>query len=182
MADIQIGGLPLITTATDSAILHAQEAGVDKSITKVSFLKEIKALVDANTAALSGSGGLSTTISAVSNKADANEATVTLLSNWTTRADKAVLYSSNGVLVTGQVINEFTASATGTLPLANSVTAGTLCIVSLSDTYKTLAPIIACSGGDTLTMNSGVDTSLSMDSGEALTLTFVSDGISKWRL
>ncbi len=182
MADIQIGGLPLVTTATDSAILHTQIAGVDKSITKVSFLKELKAEVDTNTAALSGSGGLTATIGTVSAKADANEAAMTLLDNWTKRADKAVLYSTNGVLVTGQVVNEFTASATGTLPLANSVTAGTLCIVSLSDTYKTSSPLIVCSGGDTITLNNKTDTSLSMDSGEALTLTFVSDGISKWRL
>ncbi len=180
MADTQIGGLPLVTTAPDSAILHIQEAGIDKSITKVSFLKELKAEVDTNTTALAGS--LATAVSDNTTRSTSNEQKVALLENWTARGDKVITYSTNSTLVTGQVVNEFVTTVTGTLPLANTVAAGTICIVAISETNKAHTPTIVCSGGDTITYSGGTDTSLQLDLEESVTLTFVSDGTSTWRM
>ena len=77
--------------------------------------------------------------------------------------------------------NEIHDGSTYTLPLANSVSVDQFLFVFLPDEFSTNTPTIQVSGSDLIEDINGTDTSVIMDSG-AITIGFVSDGISRWRL
>ncbi len=95
---------------------------------------------------------------------------------------KAVPHSNNGTLVAGNEINELRAAGTYLLPQANTVGAETTLTVALADHNRHLLPIVSVIGSDRILCSEGVDTSIQFDLEESVTLTFVSNGISQWRI
>lgn len=90
------------------------------------------------------------------------------------------VHATSATLVAG-VVNEIVGAGTYTLPLADSVDANYSLIVELSDKHSVLTPTIQRDGTDTITDSAGTDTSIILDSG-SVSLRFISDGSSDWRL
>lgn len=109
--------------------------------------------------------------------------------NWLPAIDSAnVLSDTNTVIpltgggaLTALRINEIQDADTYTLPLANTVTINQTLTVALDEKFKAFTPTIAISGSDTISYSDGTDTSLIMNLGEPMTITFISDGVSDWR-
>ncbi len=95
---------------------------------------------------------------------------------------KTLPYTSAATLVAGYEVNELRAAGNYSLPLANSVAANTAITVALPEQLKHLTPVVMCSGTDTMVCSSGTDTSMQLDIGEAVTVTFVSNGTNQWRI
>lgn len=87
---------------------------------------------------------------------------------------------ASGTLIAG-VVNELTAAVTYTLPAADSVSANDSLIVELSDKSSALEPVVSRSGSDTITDSAGTDTTVTLDAG-SVSLRFISDGVSDWRI
>jgi hypothetical protein len=95
MADIQLKDLPVLLTALDEAVMHTQDGGVDKQITKVNFLKE-------NTAELERLAGIQITqgndISTNQGGIATNVANITANSDALALTDNAVALNTAGLL------------------------------------------------------------------------------------
>lgn len=100
--------------------------------------------------------------------------------------DRSVTYpdvktkNGGGTLETYQ-INEITDSTSYVLPLASSVDEGGWLIVELTDRYSAQTPTVMRAGSDTISDSSGSDTSVIFDGG-SMSVRFISDGVSDWRI
>lgn len=87
-----------------------------------------------------------------------------------------------GTLTIGYYVNELQDSSTYTLPLASSVDAGESVQVEITDKYSASTPIVTATGADTITDVDGSDTSVLFNSLSSISVRFISDGISDWRI
>lgn len=78
-------------------------------------------------------------------------------------------------------INELQDGNTYTLPAANSVDTNGWVMVELCDEYSASTPTVQRAGSDTITDSGGTDTAVLFDSG-SISVRFISDGISDWRI
>ena len=105
--------------------------------------------------------------------------------NWSPAIDqtkvKTIPLTGGGALTAGR-INEIQDTDTYTMPLANSVAANTILQVTLPLPFRAETPTIERSGADTLSFDSGTDTSFQYNGLTWGPYTFISDGSSDWRL
>jgi len=79
-------------------------------------------------------------------------------------------------------MNELQDASAYTLPLANSVSADQIITISQPDEFILFEPVVAVSGGDTVTDSTGTDTSITFDNTQSVEIILTSDGVSDWRL
>ena len=91
------------------------------------------------------------------------------------------LLSGGGTLIAGRV-NEVQDSSTYDFPLANSVKVNTILTTVLPLEFRDQTPTLSASGADTLSFDTGTDTSFIYDLSTFGPFNWVSDGISDWRL
>lgn len=110
--------------------------------------------------------------------------------NWLPAIDSAnVLSNTNTVIpqtVSGTLIalrvNELQDGGSFTIPLANTVSANQVIIITQPDEFISFEPVITVSGSDTITDSSGTDTSITFDNAQSIEIILTSDGVSDWRL
>ena len=90
-------------------------------------------------------------------------------------------FSGSGTLV-AYATNELQDSSTYTLPAASSVKAGGWVEVELPDRYSEYEPTVQRAGSDTITDVDGTDTAVLFDTAASVTVRFISDGVSDWRI
>ena len=95
-------------------------------------------------------------------------------------ATNTVIPQTGGGLLAALRTNELRDSGAYTLPLANTVSANQIIIITLPDRYGASAPTVTASGSDTITNIDGTDTSITFVGSAKLNLT--SDGVSNWSL
>lgn len=111
-------------------------------------------------------------------------------SNWLPAIDSAnVLSDTNTVIpltgggaLTALRVNELQDAGAYTIPLANTVSANQVIIITQPDEFISFEPVITVSGSDTITDSDGTDTSITFDNTQSIEITLTSDGVSDWRL
>ncbi len=88
---------------------------------------------------------------------------------------------TGGGNLTAYAINELQDGSTYTLPAADSVVANGWTLVELADEYSASTPTVQRAGSDTITDSGGTDTEVLFNSG-SVSVRFISDGISDWRI
>lgn len=78
-------------------------------------------------------------------------------------------------------INELHDGNTYLLPLANSVPYGAWVLVELPQQYGIYEPLVQRSGSDIIRYSEGTDTEVLFDV-NTVSVRFVSDGVSEWRI
>jgi len=88
---------------------------------------------------------------------------------------------TGGGNLTAYAINELQDGSTYTLPAADSVVPNGWLLVELADEYSAFTPTVQRAGADTITDSGGTDTAVLFDGG-SVSVRFISDGISDWRI
>ena len=96
-------------------------------------------------------------------------------------SNKLNLQSGGGALDLEQ-LNLLTDSGTYTLPLANSVSAGTFILVEKSETYQSQTPTVSVSGSDNIRYSGGTDTTMDLDIVSRMEVRYVSNGTDEWSI
>lgn len=89
---------------------------------------------------------------------------------------------TGGGNLSAEWINAPTDSGTYSLPLANSVPANTVLMVSKRERYRTNTPVVQRSGSDTITASAGTDTALTFDYPYKTDILFTSNGSNTWSI
>jgi len=92
-----------------------------------------------------------------------------------------VKYLSGGGSLFAEWENVLTDASTYTLPLANSVPADTIILISKSDLARNLTPAVDCSGADTISWLSGTGTGINLDVLWDDCIRLSSNGTNQWR-
>jgi len=92
-----------------------------------------------------------------------------------------IKYLSGGGLLFAEWENVLTDAGTYTLPLANSVPADTIILISKSDSARNLTPAFDCSGADTISWLSGTGTGINLDVLWDDCIRLSSNGTNQWR-
>lgn len=100
----------------------------------------------------------------------------------TIQAFNEVLRLTGGGNLTARFSHELNDSATYTLPLANSVPAGTVLIAGKTDQFKGHSPVAQRSGSNLIRFGGGTDTELRFSAPYAHSLRFVSNGTGEWSI
>ena len=108
----------------------------------------------------------------------ASEPSVT--SDWMATATRSSEGLSGGGALSAQLPNRITDSGAYFLPLASTVPAEYYVDVEKPDIYKTNAPTVSCTGGDSLTYSGGSDTGLLMANFSREFFRFTSNGVDGW--
>jgi hypothetical protein len=110
--------------------------------------------------------------------------------NWLPAIDSAnVLNDTNTVIpltgggnLTALRINELQDAGAYTIPLANTVSANQVIIITQPLEFVSFAPTVTVSGSDTITAETGTNTSITFDNTKSKDIRLTSDGVSDWRL
>lgn len=86
----------------------------------------------------------------------------------------------NGSTLIHGALNHLADSGTINLPAANSMANKQYIVVELPDYAKGYTPTIQCSGSDVIQSSVGQDTSIILDTGSSIRLTFRSNGSNLW--
>lgn len=97
-------------------------------------------------------------------------------------ASIGIIEKSDGDTLTQAKINILVDGGTVTLPLASTVADTYYIIVEQPETYRNNTPTVQAAGSDTIRYSGGTDTSVIINAPGAVTLRFVSDGVSEWRI
>ena len=89
-------------------------------------------------------------------------------------------YLSGGGIVSAYRDNFLTDAGAYTLPLAASVPIYTKLVISMLDLHKAFQPTVTISGSDLIRRAAGTDTVLSMQQGQKISITLVSNGVDEW--
>lgn len=92
-----------------------------------------------------------------------------------------VKHLSGGGALFAEWENVLTDAGTYTLPLANSVPADTIILISKSDSARNLTPAFDCSGADTISWLSGTGTGINLDVLWDDCIRLSSNGTNQWR-
>jgi hypothetical protein len=110
--------------------------------------------------------------------------------NWLPAIDSAnVLSDTNTVIpltgggaLTALRVNELQDAGAYTIPLANTVSANQVIIITQPLEFVSFAPTATVSGSDTITAETSTDTSITFDNTKSKDIRLTSDGVSDWRL
>lgn len=91
-------------------------------------------------------------------------------------------YLSGGGSLSAYRNNVLTDASTYTLPLANSVPANAILVISMLDTHKAFQPTVQRSGSDLIRRAAGTDTAILMQQGQKVSFTLITNGVDEWRI
>ncbi|WP_321532261.1 hypothetical protein [uncultured Desulfuromonas sp.] len=105
------------------------------------------------------------------------------VANWSLLvvADPVAVKTGGGQLLPNQ-INELQDSGTYTLPAAVSVPADTRIDVEITDLYRMQTPLVQAGADDEIVWSGGTDTEFLFDAQQSMSVRFISDGVSSWRM
>jgi len=101
---------------------------------------------------------------------------------WQTIPAFTANYLSGGGNLSAYRNNVLTDASTYTLPLAASVPANTILVVSMLDTHKGFQPLVQRAGSDLIRRAAGTDTAMLMQQAQKVSFTLVSNGVDEWRI
>jgi len=111
-------------------------------------------------------------------------------SNWLPAVDLPnVLNDTNTVIpqtvsgtLTALRVNELQDGGAFNMPLASSVSANQVIIITQPDEFVSFVPVVTISGVDTITDSTGTDSSITFNNTQSVEITLTSDGVSNWGL